>query len=128
MSEKDRVFQDIETVIEKVVEIWGTESIPSPEFLVFLLLEQIEEIDESEYDRQVLKKELCDMISISIQYLKHLGFDPEKELLNRLESRHEGKQDSIKVKYVRRWLKRLNDLEVEREDPILDERPTVGDY
>jgi len=115
-------------VVDKILEIWGSDSIPTPEFLVFLILEQIEELDRDNYSYETLRKEIPDIISISIQYLKHMGLDPEKEILTRLETRHRGNKKSIVQKYVKKWLNRLNELEAERKDPILDEKPSIGDY
>ena len=103
-------------IISKILEIWGIDSIPTPEFLTFLLLKQIEEIDEANYSREVLRKELPDIISICIQYLKHMRLEPEQEILDRLEKRHKGNKKSITEKYVKKWLNRLNDLECELED------------
>lgn len=115
-------------IIDKILEIWGSDSIPSPEFLVFLILEQIEEIDSENYSCEVLRKEIPDIISMCIQYLRHMGLDPEQEILDRLEKRHSGNQKSITRKYVKKWTQKLNELEAHLEDYTDPLHHTVGDF
>jgi hypothetical protein len=94
-------------VCKRIVEIWGTND-PNKahtEWLksYWLIKKQLEEIEADKFTGTSLLKEYSDIVIIILEYFMGLGLDPEKVLLQRLETRYEGQTDEIKAKYEKMW-------------------------
>lgn len=87
-------------------EMWGDHNEFSElgyPYVVWLIQKQIDEIIEDGITEEVCIKEFSDIALIIMRRFLRLGLDPEELMLKRLNARHKGNQEEIKLKYSTMW-------------------------
>ena len=105
-------------------EIWKDDDLTTQNwmFSLWLIKKQLQEIEDCKFDSNVFLNEYADIAIIVIRFFMHLGLDPEKFLLKRLQERHAGRVDEIKAKYskmfVAEQIKREIAISVPKEEIV----------
>ena len=86
-------------VLKEIREVWGKDDDMDWIGLVWLIKKQINEIEDGNFDEDVVIKELADILIIGVRFLDRLGLDPRKVMLWRLNTRHRGRVEEIVAKY-----------------------------
>lgn len=96
--------QRLKRLLKRINSVWQEyDTLNNWIGVVWLVRKQLEEIEEKKYEASAVLNEMADILIIIVRYLDHIGIDPEKLMVQRLETRHRGKVKEIVVKYARKF-------------------------
>lgn len=95
-----RVVQRMRKITEAIRRVWQEhDNINNWLGVYWLIQKQLEEIKEDKFVAETFLKEMADILIIIIRYFDKIGIDPEKAVMHRLKTRHEGRTIEINKKY-----------------------------
>lgn len=83
----------MDEILDRIDEVWGSYGDFNKEgfqYAVFVIKKDLEEMEEENWDEEETVQEFADVIINSLRVLLSKGYDPEEEILNRLDD-HEQK-------------------------------------
>lgn len=92
----------MQDVVDRIREVWGDHDDfqrLGMEYVAFVISRDLRDMEEAEYRDEECVPELADICINALRKLDDMGRDPEREILDRLESRMEGETEDIAERY-----------------------------